>query len=66
MPRALDEHDQQFLDIIDEYGWHVMHIGADDEGPAFFYSTGIFGLTGRPELIVFGLPREVGHFVVNE
>lgn len=66
MPRALDEHDQKFLDIIDEHGWHVTLVGGDDEGPGFAYSAGIFGSTGRPELIVFGLPMEVGHSVVNE
>ena len=66
MPQALDEHDRKFLDIIEQHGWHVMHVGSDEDGPSFTYSTGIFGLTGRPELIVFGLPMEVGHFVVNE
>ncbi len=66
MPKALDEHDQRFLDIIDEHGWHVMHVSGDAENPSFTYSTGIFALTGRPELIVFGLPTEVGNFVVNE
>ena len=66
MPQALDEHDQKFLDIIDEHGWHVMCVGGDAESPSFTYSTGIFALTGRPELIVFGLPMEVAHSVVNE
>ena len=66
MPKPLDARDQNFLDIIDEHGWHVMHVTPDDEAPGFTYSTGIFRLTGRPELIVFGLPGDVAHFVLNE
>lgn len=66
MPKALDEHDQKFLDIIEEHGWHVMYVGSDEKGPSFTYSTGIFALTGHPELIVFGLQMDVAHSVVNE
>jgi hypothetical protein len=66
MPKPLDEHDQKFLDIITEHDWHVMYVGGDEESPSFTYSTGIFALTGRPEIIVFGLPMEVAHSVVNE
>ncbi|WP_425475500.1 DUF4262 domain-containing protein [Mesorhizobium quangtriensis] len=51
---------------MDEHGWHVTHVSGDDDSPAFTYSTGIFGLTGDPELIVLGLPMDVGHFVLNE
>lgn len=66
MPEARDEDDQRFLKIVEEFGWHVTLVGGDEDGPSFAYSTGIFRLTGKPELIVFGLPKEVAHFVVNE
>lgn len=66
MPQATDDVEREFLEIIERHGWHVMLVGGDEEGPGFAYSTGIYRLTGKPELIVFGLPREVAHFVVNE
>jgi hypothetical protein len=66
MPKPLDEHDQKFLDIIEQHGWHVTIVSGDDDAPPFTYSTGIYRLTGKPELIVFGLPNEVAHSVVNE
>lgn len=66
MPTPRDESDRKLLEIIDEYGWHVTLVTGDDEEPPFAYSTGIFQLTGKPEIIVFGLPQDVAHFVVNE
>lgn len=66
MPEATDDAERKFLDIIERFGWHVMLVMGDEEGPGFAYSTGIYRLTGKPELIVFGLAREVAHFVVNE
>ena len=43
-----------------------MMVGADVDSPGFAYSTGIFRLTGMPELIVFSLALDVAHFVINE
>lgn len=65
MPAARDEQDQKFLDIIELHGWHVTLVHADEENPRFAYSSGIHALTGKPELIVFGLPNEVAHAVIN-
>jgi hypothetical protein len=66
VPQATDDAERDFLDIIERHHWHVMLVSADEEGPGFAYSTGIYRLTGMPELIVFGLARDVAHFVVNE
>jgi hypothetical protein len=65
-PIAKDEHEREFLEIVDRHGWHVMMVHGDDAGPGFAYSTGIFERTGRPELIVFGLKAKVSHFLVND
>ncbi len=65
-PPAGDDHERNFLEIVDRHGWHVMLVYGDDTGPGFAYSTGIYERTGRPELIVFGLKPKVSHFVVND
>jgi len=68
MPVADDERDQKFLDDVEKFGWVVRIVHPDDPEtePMFHYSCGIFKRTGKPELIVFGLPSSLGHFLVNE
>jgi hypothetical protein len=53
--------------MIDEHGWVVRFVW-DNEGdePNFHYSAGITERCGSPELLVFGLPKEVGIWIVNE
>lgn len=64
----MNEEEQQFLDIIKEHDWHVMQVRntAEQKGPTFSYSTGIYKHFGKPELIVFGLSNEVEKWVINE
>jgi Domain of unknown function (DUF4262) len=63
---AKDEHEREFLAIIERHGWHVMLVYGDDAGPNFAYSTGIYERIRQPELIVFGLAVDVSHFLVND
>jgi hypothetical protein len=66
MPSATNDAERQFLDIVERHGWHVMLAGGGNASSGFAYSTGVYRLTGKPELIVFGLPPEVAHFAINE
>ncbi|MCZ8186678.1 MAG: DUF4262 domain-containing protein [Beijerinckiaceae bacterium] len=68
MPVASNPADQKFLDDVEKFGWVVRIIHPDDPEtePMFHYSCGIFRRTGKPEIIVFGLPSDIGHFLVNE
>ena len=52
-------------DDIAEFGWHVIMVPADDEGPSFAYSIGLFRTYGHPEVIVFGLPLATMHSILN-
>lgn len=64
---ATDEYEQGILDNVREYGCHVTFVfDPDQEEPDFAYSVGFPETVGQPEVIIFGLPREVMHFVVNE
>jgi hypothetical protein len=45
---------------IATYGWHVIKVFEDDEGPSFAFTIGLYKRFGHPELVVFGLPLDTG------
>jgi len=60
----IDQEDARIRDMICRHGWAIEYIGGgecsapgcdggDDDGPAFGYTVGMFGL-GHDELLVFG------------
>jgi hypothetical protein len=53
-------------DTINKYGWWVGLIDSDGEAPAFAYTIGLYENLGHPEIIVFGLPLESMHGVLNQ
>ena len=61
----MDEHEAQLLADIDRFGWCVMKI-ANDKGPDFAYSVGIFRTLGHPEILMFGLPPATMHRLIND
>lgn len=60
-----DDYEDIIRDHIERFGWHVVLIPSDGEGPGFAYTIGLFKTFRSPEMIVFGLPQEVMHAVVN-
>jgi len=67
MPRiaATDEGEQKLLDDIQKYGWHCLNVLADDGHEPFSYTIGLFHTYGYPELLIYGLPRDVAHSVLT-
>lgn len=70
----LDQSDALVTTNVRRYGVHITYIGAgcsrpgctcEDSGPAFAYTTGLFGLH-HPELLVFGLPPQTSMKLLNE
>jgi hypothetical protein len=57
-PGRLDQHEQKFVQQIREHGWFGTHVGADDEGPGFCYTTGFWLRFRFPEVILFSMSRE--------
>ena len=56
--RVAELRDRFYRDIgnnIDRYGWHLMAIFGDDDGPQFIYTIGNHDY-GLPELISIGCP----------
>ena len=60
----MDPGDEQILGDVETYGWHMITVPADDHGPGFTYTIGLFKSYGHPEIILFGLPNEVMQGVV--
>jgi hypothetical protein len=65
LPTPTDEHDRQLLADVKKYGWHVIAVREDKEGPGFAYSIGLFHTFEHPEVIVFGLDLRLMHQMIN-
>jgi hypothetical protein len=65
MPVAEDEHDRKLLSDVTQYGWHVPHILADDSGPGYSFSVGLYLKFGHPQILVMGLSQPVAHQLIN-
>lgn len=72
----LDQQDATVADIIRRHGWFIQYVGgrlcsapgcdcSDEEGVAFAYTVGLFGL-GHPELLILGVDPPTAQGVLNE
>jgi hypothetical protein len=64
---AVDESERErsLVSDIEEYGWHVLLIPEEDEGPSFAYSVGLFKTFAHPEIVVFGLDVDLMRQMIN-
>jgi hypothetical protein len=62
--------DRRFLEIVDEYGWHVMNVAprvdSIEKQEWFSYSTGLFRAFGHAEILLCGLDSSTAHRVIND
>jgi hypothetical protein len=56
--------ERKALTDIDEAGLHIVHVPGDD-GPGYSFTIGLWHSFDQPEVIVFGLPEEVAHELLN-
>ncbi len=56
---ALEPSDQKTVDDVAEFGWSSFHIFDND--PIFSFSVGFWESLVAPEVIVFGLERDLMH-----
>lgn len=61
----MDPGDAQVHADIATYGWHVVKVPEDDEGPGFAFTIGLYKRFQHPELIVFGLASDTMHLMLN-
>lgn len=57
----LNDSDLKVIADVEQHGFHSVGVFEDDEGPGFQYSVGFGETLGSPEVIVFGLKRDVMH-----
>jgi Domain of unknown function (DUF4262) len=65
MPIKPDKTEKKLLADIKKTGWHVINVPADEAGPSFSYSIGLYETFGHPEIIIVGLKGEVAHGLIN-
>lgn len=57
--------DRKLLADVEEFGWHVINVLEDEEGPPFSYTVGLFRRFAHPEVVVVGLPSKAAHPILN-
>jgi hypothetical protein len=62
---TLDNGDKKLIDDIGKFGWHVLKVLEDDNGPGFAYSVGLFKTFKHPEIIIIGLKPDLAHILIN-
>ena len=50
---------------VAESGCHIVGVRADDQGPAFAYSIGLYHNHDHPEILVFGLEEVLMQSLIN-
>jgi hypothetical protein len=64
-PKPADSGDEKVISDVQRHGCHLVSVLADQHGPGFVYSIGLYLNFGHPEVIVFGLKPEVAGRVLN-
>lgn len=62
----LNENEVRVLASRDNHGWFVNIIAEDATGPGLAYSFGLYEEFQHPEIIIFGLPGETMHRLIND
>jgi hypothetical protein len=67
MVRAVggDAPEQKVIDDIAKFGWHCVHILAESESGPYSFTVGVQHTYKHPEFIIFGLPSNVAHEVLQ-
>jgi hypothetical protein len=61
-----DRMDLRMADQVRQHGWSVVMVPADDDGPGFAYTIGLWHSLGAPELALFGLEPGTMHTLLND
>lgn len=64
-PAPENDTDRHLLDGIQTHGWSVVKVLADDGGPDFAFTIGLWANYNHPEIMMVGLDIELMHHVLN-
>lgn len=62
---ATDDVDRKVISDVRDYGWHVVIIPDDEEGPGFAFTIGLASTFEHPEVAIVGLPAATMHTMLN-
>ena len=51
---------------VEKFGLQVIMVNPTDYSPSFAYSIGLYKTYNHPEIICFGLPKDLAHGVIND
>ncbi|MCZ4103011.1 DUF4262 domain-containing protein [Streptomyces sp. H39-C1] len=54
------------VEVIEEHGWQVTMVPADEHGPGWAYTIGLWHRHRIPELAMFGLDITMMHTILND
>lgn len=66
LPEPDDDNDRWLLQQIAHPGWAVIGIAADDSGPGYSFSVGLYHTLGQPEVMVMGLNTTTAMHLIND
>jgi len=61
----MSQGEKKILKDIENYGWHVLKIMEDEQGPGFCYSIGFYMTFNHPEIVIVGLKPDLAHLLIN-
>src|SRR5689334_8940196 len=65
LPTPDDESEAKVVSDVRQYGWHVLGVREDDEGPGFAFTIGLYYSFRHPEVLIMGLEQATAHSVLN-
>ncbi|MCG8693752.1 MAG: DUF4262 domain-containing protein [Minwuiales bacterium] len=66
LPSPRDQHEEKAIEDIKRYGLHIINVLEENEMPNFSYSVGLWHTYQHPEVLIFGLKRELSMWILNE
>ena len=61
----MDDADRDLIEGVRTFGWLVIKIEEDREGPSFAFTVGLYQTFTQPEVIITGLPPDRAHTILN-
>jgi len=65
-PEPEDAHDEKLISDVREYGLHIINVFADDSGPGWSFTVGLFLNYSHPEVLIYGLKERQSHLILND
>lgn len=57
--------DRKLLSDVKEFGWHVLSVYEDNEGPGFSFTIGLYHTFEHPEVLMIGLDTDFMSGILN-